>query len=221
MSPTAPSANRPTALHVRTTERAARAPRHDRHTTSDNNGRETGTPTHARAPAALAVPLVPPEPPQVRTLAPHRTLRAALIASALACAGGQRQRRASLGRQRWRDSLLLMLASLSPSQGLLVRAAVAPRLRQLLLLRGGAQPEAIVVEENSSAPLPVNSTTALRSNGVELASIVAEENSTAPQPANASQPSAQSEAPTRQVRVRGRVGPTPTAFPYSYPYPYP
>ena len=45
-----------------------------------------------------------------------------------------------------------MLASLSPSQGLLVRAPAAPRLRQLLLLQGGAQPAAAVVEENSSAP---------------------------------------------------------------------
>ena len=65
-----------------------------------------------------------------------------------------------------------MLVSLSPSQGLLVRAAASPRLPQLLVLRGGVQPAAVVVE-----------------------------NSTTPLPANASQPSAQSEAPTRQVRV--------------------
>jgi hypothetical protein len=44
MTPTTLSTHRPTAFHARTTERAARAPRHDRHTTGAKNGPETGAP---------------------------------------------------------------------------------------------------------------------------------------------------------------------------------
>ena len=40
--------HRLTAFHARTTERAARAPRHDRHTTSAKNGLETGASPRAR-----------------------------------------------------------------------------------------------------------------------------------------------------------------------------
>ena len=72
MSPTAPSAVRPTALHARTTERAARAPRHDRHTTSANHGRETGTPP-TRAPLLPSPCLSRLRGPRARTPVPHRT----------------------------------------------------------------------------------------------------------------------------------------------------
>ena len=49
MTPTTLSTHRLTAFHARTTERAARAPRHDRHTTSAKNGPEAGAPP-TRAP---------------------------------------------------------------------------------------------------------------------------------------------------------------------------
>ena len=49
MTPTTLSTHRLTVFHARTTERAARAPRHDRHTTSAKNGPEAGAPP-TRAP---------------------------------------------------------------------------------------------------------------------------------------------------------------------------